>query len=85
MLLRGILLAFVMGVSLVTSAMADEPSVLEQSSDGWIDLLADVGPELKGWTRVPIPPAPKGKLDSKNQWSLDTRDGPFDVLGPAWA
>jgi hypothetical protein len=34
----------------------------------WIDLMP--APDLKGWTRVPIPPAPGG--DAKLQWRVDT-------------
>lgn len=41
--------------------------------DGWTDLLAQAGPQLKGWTRGPIPPA--GKLSETSQWSLDPATG----------
>ena len=34
----------------------------------WIDLMPS--PDLKGWTRVPIPPVPGG--DPKLQWRVDT-------------
>jgi Domain of Unknown Function (DUF1080) len=34
----------------------------------WIDLMP--APDLKGWTRVPIPPVPGG--DPKLQWRVDT-------------
>lgn len=44
-----------------------------QGQDGWIDLLADAGPELKGWVRGPIPPG--GKLGEKSQWSIDPNTG----------
>lgn len=44
-----------------------------QARDGWIDLLADAGSELKGWVRGPIPPG--GKLGEKSQWSIDTNTG----------
>lgn len=39
----------------------------------WTDLLAEAGPELKGWKREPIPPA--GKLDPQSQWSIDPSTG----------
>lgn len=51
----------------------DDPSALERDPAGWIDLLADAGPGLKGWTRGPIPP--DGKLDPTSQWSLDPSTG----------
>jgi hypothetical protein len=62
-------------------APGDEPSALEQNSDGWIDLLAEAGPELKGWTRVPIPAPPKGTLQEENQWSIDTKTGVLTCSG----
>lgn len=64
------------GVSLLTLAAtvaADTPSALEQDPQGWTDLLAQAGPELKGWTRGSIPP---GKpLSSRSQWSLEPGTG----------
>jgi hypothetical protein len=45
------------------------PSALETDPQGWIDLLADAGPSLNGWTRGPVPPGTP--LDSQSQWSLD--------------
>lgn len=44
-----------------------------EGQDGWIDLLADAGPELKGWVRGPIPPG--GKLDERSQWSIEPKTG----------
>jgi hypothetical protein len=57
---------------------ADEPSpsALKQSPAGWTDLLAKAGPNLEGWTRVPL--ATKGKLDplsAPSQWSIDSASG----------
>ncbi len=49
---------------------ADTPSRLDADPAGWTDLLAGAGPDLKGWTRLPV--APKGKLDPSSQWSLDS-------------
>jgi hypothetical protein len=46
------------------------PSALERAPEGWTDLLAEARPNLKGWTRGPIPPG--GKLSEDSQWSLDT-------------
>jgi Domain of Unknown Function (DUF1080) len=51
----------------------DTPSALEREPAGWTDLLAKVGPELKGWTRGPIPPT--GKLNPKSQWAIDPTTG----------
>ncbi len=36
-------------------------------------MLNQVGPDLNGWARVPIPPG--GKLGETSQWSLDTDTG----------
>lgn len=44
----------------LVGAGADEP---------WIDLIARTGPELKGWTRVAIPPT--DTLKETRQWSID--------------
>ncbi len=53
------------------AATADDgtPSALERDPQGWTDLLAQAGPSLQGWTRVPIPPG--GTLAGESQWSLD--------------
>ncbi|HVV00238.1 MAG TPA: DUF1080 domain-containing protein, partial [Verrucomicrobiae bacterium] len=45
-------------------------SFLEQSPDGWISLLP--GPDLKGWTRVTIPPS---NALGRMQWHLDPARG----------
>jgi hypothetical protein len=50
------------------SPVPGTPSELERDPTGWVDLLAGAGPELKGWTRGPIPP--NGKLREKTQWTL---------------
>ena len=55
----------------IVLAIAFQATVSAQ--EGWIDLLAKSGPELKGWSRGPIPP--KGKLDAKSQWSIDPKTG----------
>lgn len=55
---------------------ADTPSALESSPEGWVDLLAKVGDDLKGWSRGPIPPAPTPlKPASGGQWSIDKKTG----------
>ncbi len=62
------------------------PSALEVDPEGWIDPLADAGSELKGWTRVAIPP--DGKLAEKSPWSLDSGSGELicagDEAGHEW-
>jgi hypothetical protein len=45
----------------------------QEAEEGWIDLIARTGADLKGWTRVPIPP--DGKLSDVNQWSIDPETG----------
>jgi len=47
------------------------PAALESSPEGWTDLLAGPGTDLKGWSRVPIPPGPVSKPTTPSQWSLD--------------
>ncbi len=81
MTLRHLLLALSMGLTLASPIRADEPSALEQAPDGWINLLADAGPDLKGWTRVPIPPPPRGTLQPENQWSMDAKTGVLTCSG----
>jgi Domain of Unknown Function (DUF1080) len=60
--------------TLASVLLSLEPAAFSLSqSDGWVDLLDGAGPELKGWTRGPIPP--KGKLDPKSQWAIDPSTG----------
>jgi len=54
---------------------ADTPSALESSPEGWTDLFAAAGPDLKGWTRLPIPPNKPLKSETTSQWSLDPKAG----------
>ena len=58
-----------------SSAAADDenPSALERDPNGWTDLLAQAGPNLKGWVRGPIPS--RGKIGPRSQWSLDATTG----------
>jgi hypothetical protein len=58
-------------LTLLLPSPQDSASALEREPNGWTDLLAHAGPELKGWTRGPIPPT--GKLGPKTQWSLDPK------------
>ncbi len=55
------------------ASAADTPSALESSPEGWTNMLDKAGSELKGWTRLSIPPAPKGKLNPISQWKLDEK------------
>ena len=63
----------VMVLAATSAAQDDGPSALERDPDGWTDLLAQAGPELKGWTRAPLPA--RGKLSDHSQWSLDAATG----------
>ena len=60
-------------LALFGPAAEETPSALEQAPEGWEDLLKEAGPELKGWTRVPIPP--DGELNPESQWSIDEKSG----------
>lgn len=74
---RTVLLA----AALLPMLAPDEPSksALESDPAGWTDLIKDAGHELKGWTRVPIPP--NGKLGDKQQWSIDSKTGHLVCTG----
>src|SRR5262245_56296766 len=62
---------------------ASTPSALDSNPQGWTDILP--GPELQGWSRVPVPPT--GKL-GREQWHVDAAskvlicdgDGGHDML-----
>lgn len=62
--LRYVLLGLTLATGLTSSVSAQE---------GWTDLLAKSGPDLKGWVRGPIPP--NGPLSKKSQWSIDPKTG----------
>jgi hypothetical protein len=69
-------LAAIVGLGLCGSGVppdAAEPasteSALQADPAGWQDLLP--GNDLKGWTRVPLPP--DEKLNAKNPWSVDRK------------
>jgi hypothetical protein len=80
---RGIawLLAVVAAGSLATAEPA--PSALETDSSGWVDVMPSA--DLKGWSRVPVPP---GDPLGKQQWYVDESgtvlvcegDGGHDML-----
>ncbi|MFA6240208.1 MAG: DUF1080 domain-containing protein [Candidatus Hydrogenedentales bacterium] len=79
--LAGLLLSVVVASSAV--AADPSPSALEADSTGWKDITPAA--DLKGWTRVPVPPgAPLGK----QQWHVDDSgkvlvcegDGGHDML-----
>ena len=62
------------------------PSAFEADPTGWIDLFADAGPDLKGWTRVAWP---GGKpLTAESPWSFDPEAGILtcrgDLAGHEW-
>ena len=65
------------------TAASPSPSALESDASGWTDLMPSA--DLKGWSRVPVPPgAPLGRA----QWHLDDAgkvlvcdgDGGHDML-----
>jgi len=66
---------WILALGLAVASVSAAPTVpgiqsaLELDPTGWNDLLAQAGPELKGWTRLPVKPT--DKLDPKSQWSLD--------------
>lgn len=64
---------------LIPNAPEETPSLLEQDPDGWVDLLAEAGPELNGWTRVPIPP--DGSLEPETQWVFNPETGFLTCTG----
>jgi len=65
--------------SMGLAASPGTPSALERDPSGWTDLLAGAGPELKGWTRLPVKPT--GKLETGTQWSLDPSTGVLTCRG----
>jgi hypothetical protein len=56
-------------------------SALEQDSSGWSDLLADGGADMKGWSRVSIPPT--GTLSANSPWSFDSKTSVLTCAGDA--
>ena len=59
--------------ALASPAAEETKSALETSPAGWVDLLAEAGPTLKGWTRGPIPP--EAQLRAETPWSFDAKSG----------
>jgi hypothetical protein len=79
--LLSLALAVSIGAAAQPTDAADTPSALESAPEGWTDLLANAGPELKGWTRLPIPPTAKLKSETTSQWSLDPKSGYLTCQG----
>src|SRR5262249_11148501 len=63
-------LSFGLGLMIVVvrsqSAIKPTPSALEANPNGWTDILPAT--DLKGWSRVPVPPT--GKL-GRDQWHVN--------------
>ena len=70
-------------VLFVSAAPPDtSPSALERAPDGWKDLIAAAGPNLNGWSRLPIPPGSTPKGTGKgSQWSIDAQSGSLVCRG----
>ncbi len=80
--LPGVALLFSIVLSGHREAVSQEtPSALQSDPEGWTDLLVKAGPNLKGWTRVPIPPPPNGQLSPDTQWSFDPSTGLLTCQG----
>ena len=70
-------------LSLFGGEARETPSALQSDAQGWTDILPSA--DLKGWSRVPVPPT--GKL-GREQWHVDTSakvlvcdgDGGHDML-----
>ena len=66
-----------LGLTLASASLGpfapDKPSELDRDSTGWTDLLAEGGPEFKGWTRTTLHPT--DKLGETSQWSFDPSTG----------
>ncbi|MGE3822306.1 MAG: DUF1080 domain-containing protein, partial [Isosphaeraceae bacterium] len=69
----GTMLCLIVFLQAGSAVAADTPSALEESPDGWIDLLANTGTELRGWIRGTIPPGGKLKGAGKGQWTYDPK------------
>ena len=80
--LAWLLLAVMLPGSLATAA-EPAPSALEKDSSGWVDVMPSA--DLKGWSRVPVPP---GDPLGKQQWHVEESgtvlvcdgDGGHDML-----
>ena len=75
LLVASFALATVLCSVAATPELADTPSQLESSPEGWADLFANAGPDMKGWTRLPIPPTGRLKSETMSLWSLDPKTG----------
>ena len=76
-------LGLAVGLATSLSAAAPVPSAFESDPSGWIELMPPA--DLKGWSRVPVPPgAPLGRaqwhLDNSGQVLVCDGDGGHDML-----
>ncbi|WP_435015811.1 3-keto-disaccharide hydrolase [Tundrisphaera sp. TA3] len=80
---RGLALLLAPILLAIASAPAppETPSALASDPSGWIDLLADAGPDLKGWTRCPWPGGQA--LAAESPWSFDPATGLLTCRGDA--
>jgi hypothetical protein len=66
-----------LGLALALASLAPvapgKPSELDRDPTGWTDLLAEGGPEFKGWTRTTLHAT--DKLSEKSQWTFDPSTG----------
>ena len=66
-----------LGLALAWASLAPvapgKPSELDRDPTGWTDLLAEGGPDLKGWTRTTLHAV--DKLSAKTQWAFDPSTG----------
>lgn len=72
-----------LGLTLALASLATQPagtpSALDRDPSGWVDLLAEAGPMLHGWTRATLKPT--DKLAEDSQWSLDPATGVLTCRG----
>jgi hypothetical protein len=76
-------LGLAVGLATSLSAAAPVPGAFESDPSGWIELMPPA--DLKGWSRVPVPPgAPLGRaqwhLDDSGQVLVCDGDGGHDML-----
>jgi hypothetical protein len=72
---KGLLIALVFAVGwagMHPVQAAEVKSALQENAQGWVNIQP--GPDLQGWTRIPIPPT--NKL-GREQWHVDVAQGPL--------
>jgi hypothetical protein len=69
----------VLALASLAPKSAGTPSALDQDPTGWVDLFAEAGPTLQGWTRATLKPT--DKLAEASQWSLDPATGVLTCSG----